>query len=220
MGGLAEIAAVTMANGQKRIDVTAGNIGNLNSPGFRSQKVFQRILDGTTAIPHMTAAKSPGDGAPALKQTGNPLDMAVTGRATLLLRDGERLVAANSIQASRTVEGRLVDGLGRALQAAGGGDLIVGSGEMTILRDGAVLVSGLPETRVGLFAPASVDTVPEPAEGGVLYQGMLVPSDVDLADEMVALTQAGRTVETGAKIFAIYDDLLSKVASQLGNAGQ
>jgi flagellar basal-body rod protein FlgF len=233
MAGLAELATVMMASAQRRIEVTASNISNINTPGFRSQKVFQQVLDERQTAPVTTLAIPRRTDQPAFKQTGNPLDLAVSGSASLLLRAGDRLIGVSSAQLRRDSEGRLADSLGRILQAAGGGDIVISANNPVILKDGTMLVGGQPEARVGMFASTSevggegnVDhgisagSLPDIADDAVLHQGMVVPSDVDLASEMVDLTHAGRTAETGAKLFQIYDDLLGRVATKMGEIGQ
>jgi flagellar basal-body rod protein FlgF len=225
MAGLTELAAVMMDAAQRRLEITANNIGNLNTPGFRAKRAFQRVVDARQALPVLDTAFAHRPAQSVLKNTGNPLDVALSGRATLLLREGDRLIASATAQLRRDGEGRLADDAGRLLQAAGGGDLVIGQGATVFLRDGVVLVNGQPEARIGMFAgnPAEfgtgglpVDGFPDIAEDAVLHQGMVIPSDVDLAAEMVDMTAAGRTAESGAKIFQLADELLGKASSTLG----
>ncbi len=227
MSGLAELAAVMMNAGQGRIEMVAGNVSNMTTPGYRATRAFQQIVDQRDAIPALTMREPTDSGQPALKSTGNSLDIALSGRATLLLRSGRGLTASQSAQLRRGGEGRLIDSRGRALQASGGGDIIIGPGEVSILKDGIILVAGQPAGRIGFFDPdgaASGDPLAEAefsashnslAEG-LLYQGMIVPSNVDLSAEMVELTQAGRMAETGARVFQIYDELLGRLTTKLG----
>lgn len=226
MAGLAELAAVMMDAAQRRLEVTANNVGNLNTPGFRAKRLFQHVVDARRALPVLDTAFARRPAQAALKSTGNSLDIAVAGRAILLLREGDGLFPAVTAQLRRDGEGRLVDGAGRALQAAGGGDLIVGHGAVALLNDGTVLVNGQPEARIGLFAGSVedfaepgplADALPEIAEDAMLHQGMIIPSDVDLAVEMIDMTSAGRTAESGARIFQLADELLGKASSALGD---
>ena len=136
----------------------------------------------------------------------------------LALRSPQGLTFSRSAQLQRDSEGRLVDGQGRALQATDGGDLVITSGSPAVMGDGTVLVDGQPQGRIGLFDPASVAAGrPEPFERGSIRQGLVVGSDVELGDEMMELNKASRMAETGAKLFQLYDDLLSKTAGQLGS---
>lgn len=232
MAGLAELAAVMMESAQRRVDVTAENVSNLTTPAFRSRRVFSQIVDLRQPVP-VDIVSGAGSGQAAIKSTGNPLDIATDANSLLELRSGNSLSQARSAQLHRDVDGRLCDAQGRALQSDGGGDLIVRAGVPTILKDGTVEIEGQAEGKIGLFKPADAaegndsakgeprrggkSQMPGSAENGILYQGSIVASDVDLGSEMIELTKASRQAETGARVFTLYDDLLGQAASKLGD---
>lgn len=227
MPGIAELAAVMMQGAQRRIENTASNISNIATPGYRAQRIFTQVLDARSALPQSSVASNRAPEGVALKATGNPLDLAVDQSVVLLMRAGDRLVETRSAQLKRDGDGRLTDHQGRILQSAGGGDLSIGEGSPKILQDGTVLINGQAEARIGMFVPGSAsnsggdaagrNAVPEPATSGLLRQGMIAPANVDAAAEMIELNRASRMAETGAKVFQLYDDLVSKAASQLGD---
>lgn len=218
MPGLAEIAATMMIGAERRIDVAAANVSNLNTPGYRARKIFAETLDSRAGLPISREVLARPHSNLALKETGSPLDFATDSGSMLALRSPQGLAYSRTAQLQRDGEGRLVDSQGRALQASEGGDLVITSGSPVVMWDGTVLVDGQPQGRIGLFDPASVAAGrPEPFERGSIRQGMVVGSDVELADEMIELNKASRMAETGAKLFQLYDDLLSKTASQLGS---
>lgn len=230
MAGLAELATVMMEAAQRRVDVTAENVSNLSTPAFHSRRVYAQIVDLRQPVP-TEVVKLAGAGAAALKSTGNPLDIATDANSLLLLRSGNSFVQARSAQLHRDADGRLVDTQQRVLQSDGGGDLTLRGGVPVILKDGTVEIDGQAEGKIGLFKPAenpggratqidSIAQIPDSAEGGVLYQGSVVASDVDLGAEMIELTKAGRQAETGARVFSVYDDLLGQAASKLGDFGR
>lgn len=231
MAGLVDIAASMLVSAQNRLDIISGNVSNLNSPGFRSRKVFQRILDGRDYVPVVVGSSMGAVPASTLKATGNPLDIAITGPGVMLLRAGDRLAPVVSTQLRRDEGGRLVDVTGRALQGAGGGDIVLSDDQVTVLKDGTMLVGGQAEARIGVFsvdraieadlgADADLQEIPEEVEGAVLHQGMVVPSNVDLGSEMVEMTKASRIAETGARVFQIHDDLIGRLVSKLGEVGR
>ncbi len=224
MPGIAELATVMMVAAQRRMAVTANNLSNLSTPSFRAQRVFSQVADLRRPVPMDAISVSRTDGARTVSFTGNAFDIAVTGSdAVLLLRSGEAYRAVSSVQLRRDVQGRLVDPAGRPLQAAGGGDLVLGVGVPSILADGTILVGGQAVGRVGLFSsrasgPGTLAELPPPAdESVVVRQGYLTPAEVDPATEMVELTKAARLAETGARIFQLSDELLGQAASKLGD---
>jgi len=226
MSGIAEIATVMMSAAQRRMAVTAANLSNVSTPSYQARRVYSRIVDLRTALPLDSVAIARAGSPAGLKATGNALDIAVEGGAGLLLREGDGYVAVNSAQLQRSGDGVLVDAAGRALQAAGGGDVAIGAGTPAILRDGTVLVDGQAVTRIGLFrtsdGPAVGDAslLPEPSDQGAIIQGFVAPSNVEPAEEMIALTKASRMAETGARVFQIYDDLLGRATNKLGDLGR
>jgi flagellar basal body rod protein FlgG len=221
-----------MGSAQRRLAVTATNLSNMSTPAYRTRRAFTQVVDLREGLPVEKVALARA-AAGGLKASGNPLDIAAGQGAVVVLRAGDRFVPVRSAQLSRDGDGRLVDPAGRILQAAGGGDVVIGGGRPTILADGTVLIDQQPAARIGLFAePASsgLSTIadldaglielPQPAEEARLLQGYLAPSDVDAAAEMVELSKASRLAETGARIFQICDDLLGTAASKLGSLGQ
>jgi len=236
LAGLAELAAVMMGAAQRRVDVTAENVTNMSTPSYRSRRVFSQIFDLRQSLPTDVVALV-AEGNPALKATGNALDIATDAGTTLMLRSPSGYVRTRSAQLHQDADGMLVDGQGRVLQAEGGGDLNVGQGAPQILKDGTVLIAGQPVGKIGLFGAdeafggaAKAGRVVRQgvgharaagsAEGGMLHTGMLVAADVDLGAEMVELTKASRQAETGARIFSVYDDLIGAAASKLGELGK
>ncbi len=231
MAGITDIAASMLTSAQRRLDVTAVNVSNVGTPGFRARRAFQQVVDARQALPVTLTMPGPAPASTALKATGNPLDIAITGGGTLLLRSGDRLMPAVSAQLRRDGEGHLVDGAGRVLQAAGGGDVVVSGDAPALLKDGTILIDGQAEAKVGAFVSNQLDwegagdtvrmgDLPDEAVDAVIHQGMVVPSNVDPGAEMVEITRAARMAETGARIFQVYDDLLGRVASKLGEVGR
>jgi len=225
MGGIAELATTMMVAANRRITVTAHNLGNISTPSYKAHRVFSQIIELRDATPVDTVATVQQSQARSLKLTGDALDIATDGNGTFLFRINDSFRQASSAQLHRDGGGRLVDGSGAALQTAGGGDVVIGPGTPTILRDGTILVDGQAVGRIGVFAGGggeqeTISLLPDAAEGAVVHQGYLSPSDVDSAGEMVELTKAGRLAETGARVFQIYDDLTGRVSSRLGELGR
>jgi flagellar basal body rod protein FlgG len=164
--------------------------------------------------------------------TGNPLDLVVSGIGVLLLRDEGHFVAVRSVSLRRNDDGRLVDARGRTLQQANGGDVVIDGLPVEITSDGTILADGEPGVRVGIFAlaedrddplfqaagldPAELDEVDEPQ----LRQGYLEQSNVTLDGEMVDMMQISRTAEGGARLVQVYDELLGRVMTTIGQSGR
>lgn len=226
MPGIAEIAAAMVIGAERRIDVSAANVSNMNTPGYRPHRIFSSVLGSRSGIPQPQEVLLRSDPNAALTQTGNSLDFASSSDAVFALQSPTGTIFSRSAQLRRDGDGRLIDTQGRALLAADGRELVVSSGAPSVLADGTVIVEGQPQGRIGLYdasrayAAGGSGDLPDLADGASVKQGMVVGSEVELSDEMIELNKATRMAETGAKLFQLQDDLLAKAASQLGSIGK
>ncbi len=226
--GLLETAAATLIGGERKIDVAARNVTNVNTPAYKREVSFTSLIADSadysvppTALPQIFSirvlAQSP------LMETGKALDLAINGDGFLLLRDGDRFALSRGGQFDVGQGGTLVDPLGRIVQQATGGDLVIGSGAIDFLTDGTVLEDGSPIGSVGIFEGDTSDfgstmtearaTALAEAPRAELRQGMLERSNVTLSDEMVELMRAQRQVESGAQMVRAYDRLMNQAVT-------
>lgn len=216
--GLGQIAAAMMIGAEQRIDVTATNVSNISTPGYRARRIFAETLDARSGLPVLHEVFARPSENVSFKETGSPFDFATDAGSVLALSSPQGVIFTRSAQLHRDGDGRLIDQQGRALQGSDGGDLVVTSGKAVVSADGTVLVDGQPQGQLGLFDAASAQAGrAELIATGSVKQGMVVGSDVELGDEMLELNKASRFAETGARLFQINDDLLGKTASLLGS---
>ncbi len=232
MGSVIDIAASVLTQATQRVESAAQNISNLTTPGYRRLVSFSSVLgpDRTADRPDTQVDFTPGRQV----TTGNPFDLAIEGdgffvvagaSGDLYTRDGQFRLDAN---------GRLVNAQGFALQAEGGGDLVIRSDKpVKILDDGTVLEDGQPTGKVSvvsltepgaaayvaggmLTAPAasavSVDTVR-------IRQGAYETSNVSMGDEMIQIMGALRQAKSAQRLVTTYDDLIARVLETFGQAG-
>jgi flagellar basal body rod protein FlgG len=209
---------------ERRIEVAAANVSNMNTPGYKTRRIFAETVDSRSGLPNLREVQVNPAAGLAMTNTGAPFDLSTDAGAAMALRSNNGLEYVRTAQLHRDAEGRLVDMRGRALQGSDGTDLVVSDSTAKILPDGTVLVAGQPEARIGLFDEAASNLAgsPEPlaVQDGVVRQGMVLGSGVELGDEMLELSKATRMAETGAKLFQLSDDLLARTASQLGSIGK
>lgn len=92
-------AALGMQNQQTRLEVTANNMANANTAGFKRESVFERNLIDARANFYNTPGDVEQNDAPigsyfdmnngAMQQTDNPLDLAIENQGFFLLQDNE-----------------------------------------------------------------------------------------------------------------------------------
>ena len=229
MADLIESARAILSVSERRMEATANNVANLTTPGFKSQKLYSDLVSEAGTLAPSTVEKSRVDLTQGkLSKTGNPYDLAIAGAGFFRLAGADgAVVYSRQGQFHRDGDGRLVNARGLALQGVDG-DIVLPFANAQILGDGTVLQDGAAVGRIGLFQPA--DGVEPRALGGSsfalsdaeevkevqLRQGMVETSNVELADEMVAMMEAMRNAEGGAKLVQTYDDLIGRAITTFG----
>lgn len=234
MADLVGSARAVLSASERRMEATANNVANLTTPGFKSQKLYSEVISEQATL----APKTHDVGRVAMTRgkmthTGNPLDLAIGGTGFFRLSDaaGAQFFSRQG-QFKLDADGRLVDGHGLALQSADGGDIRLRSANVKVLADGTVLENDVAVATIGLVAaapgtqPRAVTgalfeiAAPEAVDRPQIYQGMTEASNVALADEMVAMMEAMRSAEGGARLIQTYDDLMGKVVNTIGQGGR
>lgn len=236
MSGLIESAAAILGASERRLEVAAHNVANISTPGFKRGIAFSRLVPSnvadTAGTSEIAVRRDFAQGT--LNGTGNPLDLAISGPGLFQLRTPDGLAYSRQGQFRVAADGTVVTPQGYVLQQAGGGDLVLDRASVSVLDDGTVLDDGVPVARIGVFDtedPAALKPLGEayftadeetiaPASSAVIRQGMVENSNVSLGDEMVATMATLRRSETGARLVQIYDDLLGRVFSTLGQGAR
>ena len=225
----------------REIDVIANNIANLDTTGYKSDgSVFREYL-----MPVANAGAFQGAdrrlsyvqdraswhnlGQGPLRQTGNPLDVAVDGDAFLVVQTarGERYTRSGSLQIN--AQGELV---------TANGDRVVGDGgelrfqntdhDISISKDGSISVAEGSNTKAdsargklrlvrfdnasrlqkdgsSLFS-APNGTLPQPAPNARVVQGSIEQSNVRAVTEMARMIEVTRTYTQVASMIQMQGD--------------
>ncbi len=167
-----------MAQGQV-MDVLANNLANANTPGFKAG----RVLFGAWLSRQGAGSLPPGDNpinytemratyredrAGALQQTGNPLDLAITGAGYFTVQTPRGVRVTRAGRFSLLPDGTIADFAGNKLLSDSGQPMQIAPGEtgITVAGDGTV------STRNGVLGRIGVVTLNAPngakAEGNRL----------------------------------------------------
>lgn len=236
MADLIESARGILSQTERRMEVTANNVANLTTSGFKTTRLYSDVsTEAGTRAPQTLLRERLDLDQGRLVKTDNPLDLAIGGAGFFRLRGADGAVSyTRSGQFKLAEGGRVVTAQGHALQTTDGADLIVPNGQFAIGADGTVLDGERPIARIGLYQPAAGtemrglggslfavagDWVEEVAAPD-LRQGMIENSNVALADEMVSMMDALRQAEGGARLVQAYDDLMGKAISTLGQGAR
>lgn len=97
---------------QRRSEVSANNLANVSTPGFKAQRALQSDLrTGGTQVKSIDTLNTPG---PILR-TGNRLDLAVAGEGYFQVRDGDGVAYTRDGGFHLDADGQIVDAGGRRL---------------------------------------------------------------------------------------------------------
>jgi flagellar basal-body rod protein FlgG len=253
------IAATGMEAQQLKIDVVANNLANVNTAGFRKSRVdFSDLLYETLQPAGAVAAEgrevptgiqighgtrlaatqkdfSPGE----LRQTGNPLDLAIEGDGffQVVMADG-RMAFTRAGTFKTDSQGRVSTSDGNLLEPA----ITVPADAMqvTIARDGTVaatLAGQTQPTRLGQIQlttftnPAGLHNVGNnllietagsgaPRQGaagsagiGSISQGFIEMSNVKVVEEMIELITGQRAYEANSRVIKAADEMLQSTTN-------
>lgn len=200
----------------KRQEVTAQNLANVSTTGFKRGVAANRAFDQTLGLVQAEGGLdlTPGD----LVETGRQLDLAIEGPGFLVVQTpaGERYTRAGQLTVDG--EGALVTPQGHRVLGENG-PLILGltggvaAEQVAIGQDGQVLMGQTPLGRLRL-ADLSTSRTPAQAEGNGLYkaapdpevrpagsirQGHLERSNSEPVSELVGLITIQRSFEAAGR---------------------
>jgi len=222
----------------KEMQVVANNVANLSTSGYRREGVV--FTETLKALPNegggiaMAAARGrfsdPSQGA--MKQTGNPMDLALQGRGYFMIEtpEGDRLTRAGAF--ALNTEGEMVNPDGLRLLDVGGAPIFIppDAADMSVAQDGTVSANGNPLAQIGiyevqddsallrqhgtLFDPG--EDAPVAMESAVVLQGFIEGSNVSPVTEMARMIEVQRTYEMGMKFLENEDERIRNVTRTLG----
>jgi flagellar basal body rod protein FlgG len=89
-------AANALRYWERKQEIVANNLANVSTDGYKSQRVFATLIDGMKPAAVTSSDLATGN----LKQTGNPMDVAIDGPGFFVVRtpNGERYTRGGSLR--------------------------------------------------------------------------------------------------------------------------
>ena len=233
-------AAAGMEAQQLQLDAVSNDLANLSTDGYQAERVaFGDLLYNRVEIAGTETGAGAGAEAQiigrdesegALKQTGDPLDLAVEGQgyfqvtradgSLALTRDGEFGVDAS---------GEIVDTQGNRLHPPITLPKGTSASDLRVAEDGTVTAGGKRLGRIelvtvpapgrltpeggGLLVPGSASGAPQTASGRI-QQGALEDSNVDIGRDMTTMVGAERAFQMQSTAIQNESQMMS-IANQL-----
>jgi flagellar basal-body rod protein FlgF len=175
------IALSRLATQQRAMDIVAGNLANISSPGFRAE----RLVFADWLMKEPSGAVARGDRQLAftqaratyrdrtegtISQTGNPLDLALTGDGffNVQTQNGNRLTRAGRFTLRN--DGTITDEADHPLLDVNGNPMRVSTADtqLTIKADGTLSSENGTLGQIAVIAPNDPNRIT--AEGGRLFR--------------------------------------------------
>lgn len=227
----------------RRLDMISNNLANVNTPGYKKDKMsFEGLLagnanppavpQGSTADPILQKENLYIDHASGpVTQSGNTLDVAIDGEGFFAVTTPQGTAYTRQGNFRTAADGKLVTVDGYPVQGTGGTAITIDGSSIEIDLNGAVMVDGVQTgtiavmdfekpyalNKIGnaLFSPTDAQAAPQPAKVQ-LQQGHLEGSNVESISEMVQLIETNRYFEACSKVIKGFDDMAAKAANEIG----
>jgi flagellar basal-body rod protein FlgF len=226
----------------KRMDIISNNLANVNTPGFKKDKMnFESMLngpvnppafpEGTTADPLLQKDNIYIDYSQGpVAQTGNAFDLAIDGDGFFVVNTPTGQAYTRQGNFRMSADGTLVTVDGYPVMGQGGVIKIQGS-KVDVDAKGVVSVDGNPagtisimdfpkpynlEKGAGALFTATNSQTPTQAAKAEIRQGYLEGSNVETIGEMVQMIETNRYFEACSKVIKGYDDMAAKATTDLG----
>ncbi len=223
-----------------RMEVIANNLANINSTGYKRDRVFVRMLKDSAAV--QAEGKGEMEGVDAqkyidfsegsLNQTGNPFDLAIQGRGFFAVETPNGVRYTRNGNFKLNTDSVLVTGDGYPVLASTGAVQLphldkTQQANVRISETGEVIVDKdtiarlrivdfdrldlLKKDQKSLFVADSGETIIEgPGQLTSVRQGYLEESNVEGIEEMIAMIEMHRNFEMNQKAIQSQDATLEK----------
>jgi flagellar basal-body rod protein FlgF len=223
-----------------RMEVIANNLANINSTGFKRDRVFLEMLnesgglptDGRNDLTGITTRRAVDFAQGSLQPTGNTFDLAIQGKGFFAVSTPNGLRLTRNGHFELAADGSLVTAEGFHVQGDKG-NLVIPSVDkrqllnITVNEAGEVLANHEPLAQLrivdvanpdhlqkdheSLFVPSEEQPALDVLRDQVLIrQGFLEESNVDGIEEMIAMIELNRSFETDQKIIQSQDATLDR----------
>ena len=243
--GVYTAAAGMMAN-QAAQDAIAQNLANAGTTGYKEDiprfESFQEALTTRLSPSDQASIGTLGSGAGlkdettnfadgGLQRSGNPLDVAVTGDAALVIQTPQGLRLSRDGSLSMDARGTLIQTNGNA-KVLGDNNLPIQipnkAKDIVINPGGIITADGVRVGRLRLAGLSAADnpvkmgdnqyavsTVRAASPAATVRQGYLESSNVNVVKEMVSMISIMRAYETNQKMLQAEDDATDKSVNEV-----
>ncbi len=226
-----------------KLDVVANNLANINTVGFKKDRLFfSKQLDSASqslnsgavtdndilSQPTMFTDYTAGE----MQKTENALNMAIDGEGFFAVKTPEGTAYTRQGNFKRDKNGMLTTLDGYEVLGSGGSSISIPGGNVEVDKTGKITVNGtaagsinvvdfpkpyqLKKIGGAMFLPANPQVTPQINAKSSVLQGYLENSNVNAISEMMQVIDCSRSFESCQRVIRSYDDMSAK-AIQLGS---
>ncbi|GAB7078998.1 flagellar basal-body rod protein FlgF [Megalodesulfovibrio paquesii] len=246
---------------ENRMNIIANNLANANTTGYKPERlafedVFvsyahdeirqpvlsvreKELFPRATNLSKVRIAGVRTDFSQgSLKNSDNPLDVAIQGTGFFKVQSEEGLLYTRNGNFHTTADGTLVNSDGYEVQGDGGAIVIPPNTRVDINEQGMVYADGdlvgqlqvvdvndpggsLEKYGRNLFRPkqdGAGGVVEQPSEDSVVVQGFLEMANVNIVEDMVNMIETQRAFEAYAKVLTTSNETCTKNITKVGKS--
>ncbi|MEA4921202.1 MAG: flagellar hook-basal body protein [Clostridiaceae bacterium] len=235
-------AASGMSTWSRTLDITANNLANANTPGFKSQRiaigtfgehVTSRIGGSESGeIGSTTRGSAPQDIYSSSKdgtivQSGKSTDLAIVGKGYFAIEQDGEIRLSRDGGFSVNADGYLVNSAGSRVLGEQGA-INVGDGQFKVSENGTVTTADGTAGKLRIVVPQDEAAAQRLGDGtysyngteeaftGSVAQGMMEISNVEIVDEMTSMMEASRAFQSCSQILKILDSVNQRMVTEIG----
>jgi len=216
-----------------RLDAVSNNIANVQTPGFKAERVFHSLLKTLekpgkfeyTSKNHINHAQGP------VENTGNTLDMSIEGEGFFAVQEPTGEVYTRKGSFTLNAKNQIVTQAGEVLLSQASTPITVNGRDVEVSNNGEIRVDGAVAGRVKTVAFDSPQDLvrkgncvfSDPGTAGLrplrdaeIRSGHLELSNVQALREMIDMVDLQRSIETYQKVILTIGDQDRMAASRVG----
>jgi len=238
----AQMQALQMLS--KAQEATADNLANMNTPGFKGNKLFHRLITeqlNGEEVTRTVAMQQVNMEQGVLEPTGNLLDFGIDGEGFFVVEDKGESFLSRDGRFQFDSDGYLRNSQGGYVQGEGGAihipeyfmaiDGTGGSPKLEVGKDGTIRLNDEAFDKIKLIEvedPGQLErrgtsyfSVEEPgsltdSEESIVMQGYFEKGNVQALHEMVDMMRNMQMFESQQRALRTSDEMLSQVTTNLG----
>lgn len=223
-----------MVNQMQLNEAIANNLANLGTTGFKRDQLFFESLSDEMK-PEQTSLQAVDFSQGSIKETQNPLDLAISGRGFFAVETPNGRAYTREGHFKLDENGVLKNSMGQPVLGEGGLITLIGEDldpkEIRVTMDGEIYVDEEFVDRLMIRDfenPESMDkmgnnlylagdsTIENNEAVGEVQQGFLEEANVNPAEEMIQLIEVQRQFESIQRMVRSLDEVLRQAANQVG----